>query len=256
MTPIDYLGPATSAQRTSTATSVAGVPLILGTPTHDGYRFALDESLAVTTIMGQKSMLLITDGAPTQELGCGPLLQAGSPTQPIIDDIAAAHADGIRTYVIGAPGSEENGQTGEDLRGWLSDAAVAGGTAAEGCTGMEPSFCHFDMTQAPDFATALAEGLAEISENVADLCTFEMPEPPEGMTSNDINLTSVILKWGDGSAELVQRDDDVAGCTEGWIVNAEGQIALCDATCARVEVDRDAEATVSMGCDPAVIVVR
>jgi hypothetical protein len=247
-TPIDFLGAAGSLHRTAIDQAIFDAELFLGTPTHDGYTFALNESLLTTTIEGQKSMLLITDGEPANELGCGALLQNGAPTEPIIAEIAAAYEKGIRTYIIGAPGSESS-RTGNDMRGWLSAAAVAGGTPAEGCTVEGPNFCHFDMTQAPDFAVALAEGLAAISQDVADLCTFEMPAPPEGETSTDPNLTSVIIEWSNGTSELILRDE-VADCQEGWAVDAAGKIALCAATCARVKQDGSVQARVSMGCDP------
>ena len=100
-------------------------------------------------------MLLITDGAPTLADGC-----IGDPpdvvdTQPIIDEIAGAEGEGIRTFIIGSPGSERNSMTGGDMRPWLSRAAMEGGTAAPSCTENGPNYCHMDMTQEPDFAAAL-----------------------------------------------------------------------------------------------------
>ncbi len=115
---------------------------------------ALNEGLVPYTGNGnQKFMLLITDGAPTMSEGCvsgddqqGDVIDM--PTQPIIDEIAGANDQGIRTFLIGSPGSEESAEeTGGDMRPWPSRAAVEGGTAADGCEVDGPNFCHMDMTQ-------------------------------------------------------------------------------------------------------------
>jgi hypothetical protein len=103
-------------------------------------------------------MLLITDGAPTMRETCIAPLDGvkDMPTDVIIEDIAAAFDEGILTFLIGSPGSEQSSQSDTaDMRPWLSRAAKAGGTAAEGCDSEGPNFCHMDMTVQPDFAVAL-----------------------------------------------------------------------------------------------------
>src|SRR6185436_11811818 len=70
-----------------------------------------------------------------------------------------ALAVGIKTWVIGAPGSEP-------ARHMLSSLAVAGGTARKGCnpgTNADPQSgnCHYDMTTS-DFQQALEEALKQI----------------------------------------------------------------------------------------------
>jgi hypothetical protein len=72
----------------------------------------------------------------------------------------------IKTFVIGAPGSES-------ARNFLSRMAVAGGTAREDCNvGSAPDEgdCHYDMTTG-DFESALSGALTEITNIVtcADL---------------------------------------------------------------------------------------
>ena len=145
--------------------------------------------------------------------------------------------------MIGSPGSESNEQFGTDTRPWLSEAALEGGTARGNCAIAGPNYCHFDMTEDPDFSAALAAGLSEISERVADGCTFEQPFP-----SADIDLNQVVIQWSDGSAELIVRDD-ADRCREGWALNSLGQIALCPGTCARLNLDPDAETLVGLSCD-------
>lgn len=257
------LGPPGGTQRTVLA-GVLNDPMVLqtGTPTHDAYVNGLDLSLRPYAGAGNKFMLLMTDGLPTQEIGCGALnsTDAGSPTQPIIDAIAAAQAEGIGTFIIGAPGTEGDptaapgsGAPLTDTRPWLSQAAMVGGSGPDGCTVEGPNFCHFDMTQAPDFSVVLAEGLAAIADKVSATCTFQMPPAPEG-ESIDPDLTSVMITHSDGTAVLAMHDAD-ADCTEGWVWGADGEIVLCAATCAGIEADPGANVSVSLGCSAEDIII-
>lgn len=240
-----------SDQRAALADQINAVELLLGTPTHDAYTFALEESLKTYQGAGNRFMLLITDGAPTQLLGCGVLNgDQAVDTDPIIATVTEAASEGIRTFAIGSPGSEE-GRAG-DMREWLSHAALIGGTALEGCSLRGPDFCHFDMSQAENFSLALAEGLGAITAQVSNSCTFSVPE--EGLDGEAVakDATSVIVQWGDGTASLVQRDSD-GSCSQGWDWNDSDEIVLCDATCAGVTADPLAAVTVSLDCDTEAI---
>src|SRR5262249_6050600 len=131
-----------------------------GTPTHAAFLFGA-ETVAASDLAGRKFVLLITDGVPTRTLTCegdgmmavdsGPLITAAE---------TAFKTQGISTFVIGSPGSE-------DARHDLSRIASVGGTAAAGCSDDGPNYCHLDMTTAPDFATALADGLADIAGRIS-----------------------------------------------------------------------------------------
>jgi hypothetical protein len=106
--------------------------------------------LGAQTWPGDKHVILVTDGADTctARQGINDMIQTGTP---------AAFQAGIRTWVIGAPGSE-------NARSMLSQIAKAGGTAKAGCdVGNSPTTgnCHYDMTQG-DFATTFAKALQEI----------------------------------------------------------------------------------------------
>jgi hypothetical protein len=276
ITPIGVLGEATSAQRATLEQSLTDADVNGYTPTHDAYKYALEQSLIPYTGAGQqKFMLLITDGAPTRAEGC---LSAPAPptcpqgcgptppatpcpddcvmgpggnvvvdvdTQPIIDAVTAAAGQGIRTFLIGSPGSEV-GSDGNDKRPWLSKAAMAGGTAKAGCAEAGPNFCHLDMTQEANFSTALTEGLAAIVGEVVDTCTFVAPSPPAGHTL-DPNTLSLIAVWGDGTATAFLRDD-VGTCDAGWNFDATGQMVLCPATCDLLKAGQGATVEVSSGC--------
>ena len=218
------------------------------TPTHDAYRYALAMSLLPFRTQLRKFMLLITDGAPTMARDCvgdtGNVTDA--PTQPIIDEIAGAFSAGIRTFLIGSPGSEESSESNSDMRPWLSRAAMEGGTAATGCQEMGPNFCHMDMTQEPDFAQALADGLRSVVGQVVDSCSFAIPTPPAGQTVNP-NQTNLIITWSNGDSSLI-LPDGIGDCSEGWQFTGTDQVTLCAASCDAIKADAGARVQLTFGC--------
>ncbi len=249
MLPIGVLGPTGGQQRDDIDQSLDDARTGDLTPTHDAYRYALQEGLIPYETRARKFMLLITDGAPTMRLEC--IGESGGnvtdqPTQPIIDDIAGAYAQGISTFLIGSPGSERSSESNTDMRPWLSRAAMEGGTAQPNCSENGPDFCHLDMTQEADFAQALSDGLASIVGQVIDSCTFVIPPPPADQ-SIDSNTTNVIINWGSGSSSLILPDDN-GDCSEGWQLNGDGDIVLCSATCDEVKGDANATLQLTFGC--------
>jgi hypothetical protein len=253
MVPIGVLGNANSAQRRNLQSSLDDADVNSYTPTHDAYSYALENSLVPYQAQANKFMLLITDGAPTMSRGCigGDMGRMGgggvmdAPTAPIVDEIAGAFGQGIRTFLIGSPGSEESSDGNGDMRPWLSQAAQQGGTAKAGCQVDGPSFCHLDMTQEPDFAQALVDGLAAVVGQIIDTCTFAVPPAPDGQTV-DPGLTTLIVQSSSGATLILP--DDTGDCTEGWNFNAAGQVELCPTTCNRVKGDASATVQLMFGC--------
>lgn len=259
--PIAPLGNSGSSQRGAFEQGLAEASIESYTATHDAYSYALDEILRPYE-SPNKFILLITDGAPTIERGCtwpgdeevsGDLWDgAGSydgETEPIIESIANAHQEGIRTYLIGAPGSEKSVESGTDKRPWLSQAAIAGGTSSPGCSVNGPEYCHFDMTQDTDFSESLAEALQDIRGQIIDTCTFALPAPPPNVTISP-SMTQVIVEWGDGSSSLIHPDGN-GSCIDGWEYDEEDKtISLCSKTCEEVKADTRARLFFSFGCKP------
>src|SRR6185503_13178904 len=103
---------------------------------------------------------LITDGTPTCDIECA-CTEDNEPvdSQPLIEEAAAARASGVKTFVIGSPGSE-------DTREVLSKLATEGGTAKESCSDSGPTFCHFDMTREANLSTALGRALQQIAASL------------------------------------------------------------------------------------------
>lgn len=258
--PVDILGDAASAQRMVIGNALDNAGPDGLTPTHDAYLYALQNGLLTTALPGQKFMLLITDGAPTLAQNCtrganqgGGQMGGGGggvtqvDPQPIVDAIASAYAQGVSTFVIGSPGSEE-GMNGEDMRPWLSRAAMVGGTAAAGCNEAGPNFCHFDMTQEPDFGAALSEALGEIAGQIVS-CDYGLPTPPAGQTL-DLNLINAIYTSA-GVDQVLPRVPDGQPCTSGWQVVGD-QITLCPDTCSLIQNDPGASFELLFGCEPLI----
>jgi hypothetical protein len=246
LVPIEPLGPQGSPFRDAMQQSLDDANTGGGTPTHDAYQYALENGMQAYQSSAQKFMLLITDGQPTFLQGCDGTGMVSDPVdeQPIVAAIGAAAASGIRTFVIGSPGSESNESTGDDARPWLSRAAEAGQTAAAGCSHMGGPYCHMDMTEEPDFAEALTAGLGEIVGQI-NTCTYVIPSAPAGQ---EIDLTKVNLIVTVGGESQLINPDSMGDCTEGWQLNADGQVVLCEATCARVQADGGASVKLLFGC--------
>ncbi len=224
------------------------------TPTHDAYQLALD-SVRATSSGANRYMLLITDGQPTLSYGCmapegQDSCRSTNPVeeQPIVDLIAEANDEGIKTFVIGSPGSEVNAGTQADARPWLSYAAEAGGTSKDPstCSHTGEPYCHMDMTTEPDFAQALADGLGYVSSQL-DECTYNIPEPPPGELI-DPDTTMLIVTLGNGEAYLIEPYNLDEECTDGWELTDKGHAQLCESTCNMVKSDVKARVEVITGC--------
>lgn len=205
---------------------------------------------------GNRYVVLITDG----EESCA----AGDDEQRmwldgLLDDEAKqAVLANVRTFVIGAPGSEP-------ARGFLSELAFQGGTARNNgqCSHDRLSTegdCHFDMTTTTDFAADFATVLADIS-GAALGCEFAVPTLVTPETENTVNVQ--ITAGGNGAAPVCLARDDTATCdggAEGWqfTKNPDGsinrsKIALCGSACGQVAADAGARVDVLVGCQTIVL---
>jgi hypothetical protein len=240
MVPAALLGDANGAHRGLIRNAIGQVQLQQSTPTHDAYKYAFENGISATNVPGRRYMLVITDGTPTLSLGC--MNPSGSLSDqdpaPIVAEIQRVAAAGVKTFLIGSPGSEAN-------RSWMSQAAIIGGTSKPGCNVNGPNYCHMDMTTAPNFSTALRDGLAAVVGAI-NSCTFEFGTPPPGQTISASNITVTMASGGQST--LVVRDD-VGDCTKGWQLTADKHILLCPDTCATVQADPLITVDVMFGCE-------
>jgi len=220
----------TAAQKASLIAALDGTNPNGWTPTDAAYQFALQTALVPSRLPGDKYVLLITDGQPTLRGDCTSAGNGAGVTpvesQPIVDHVAAALGQGVRTFLIGSPGSEGG-------RAWMSEAAIVGGTAAAGCKVMGPPYCHLDMTTASDFGVALKSGLKKVTGSIA--CTYDIPDPGQGRVI-DHDLINLVVTTA-SETQLVLPDED-ADCTEGWHLSGN-QVVLCEGTCSRVQREGD-----------------
>lgn len=214
------------------------------TPTRDAVTYALAR-LRARSSDESRNLVLATDGAATVCLGCDAdcsLSALDRDNQALIEDVRTAAASGIRTYVIGVPGSAS-------YRGILSRMASAAGTARSGCSDAGPTYCHYDLTDPSlDFAVALRDALADIGEAVL---SCEYPIPPNPDETFDPTKVNVRLVDETGAEETIPRDRDHA---DGWDYSEDGErILLHGAACERAQALDDGRIDVLFGC-PTILI--
>jgi hypothetical protein len=226
--------------RTSLLTALQNKNPQGATPTHDAYVYALD-TLQSSTLTGNKYIVLVTDGAPTYALGCVGNGRDAVDNTPLIQEAAsAASARGIKTFVIGSPGSEVSREA-------LSAIASQGGTAPPGCSDTGPTYCHFDMTTVTDLSVALNDALAQITGRVIS-CVYKIPPP---MNNMEIDYTKVNVNFTSSAGVVtpIGSDPNATSCEHGWQYTADkSQIQLCPDTCDLVKNDPDAKIDIVLGC--------
>jgi hypothetical protein len=248
------IGYATAAQITNVQSAIDGI-VINGsgaTPTYDAYSNAVTQ-LKNTKLGGNKYIVFITDGQPTVGKDC---IGDGSDctpldAQPIIDAIAAARKDSnISTFVVGSPGSEVSQCTGTDLRGWLSAAATAGATAATNCNDAGPTYCHFDLSTATDFGTALTTALNGIVGSLLE-CQYTVPTTDSSGASItlDPGLVNMIYQDGNGAYSVI-LPQATATCDKGWDYtdSSLSEVRICGTTCDLFQKNPNATLTLVFGC--------
>ena len=226
------------------------------TPTHDAYNAAVNHFAAANTL-GQKYILLMTDGQPTVTEGCYRSLgqcsaeSAGDGAMnDVINAVAAAYQDQqIKTFILGSPGSEVHSETGLDNRWWLSQAAEQGMTSPGNCSHTAEPYCHFDMTVEQDFAQGLNEALAAIIGMVAQ-CEYALPSAPPG-ESLDTNAIHLVIAAGGTDMIEVYRAP-TSECSHGWYLDGD-RVRLCPATCEVVQADALMELQWLFNCGAATI---
>jgi hypothetical protein len=279
--PIALLG---QTQRALLNTSIQMTMPTLYTPTADAYHWGLTGDYDGNTNPGSlvsyvdpnggqppKFMMLMTDGAPTLHSHCNGRGDQNNPEDPaeIVQDVRNAAAAGIKTFVIGVPGSDDTdspGSTGgHDQRPWLSLAAQVGGTAKDAnCQndGTGSGFCHMDMTSSggvTDFSAALTAGLATVTStvtaSVGQMVSCDYPVPttaPNGMAVDPNNVT-IVVHTGSSTDATVLFQGDPASCTVGWYLS-NGQVVLCPDSCAAAQGDLSTTIDVLFGCTSDTII--
>jgi hypothetical protein len=196
-------------------------------------------------IYGNEFVVLITDGAQSEACSYAARCQdAAMCTSLLVDEEvpkAAAPGVGIRTFVVGVPGSEP-------ARTVLSQIAKQGGTALPGCDPQQGN-CHFDMTMVTDLGAALSGALAKISGQAVS-CELNVPKPDQG--DLDPTLVNVVYAPGGAGDPVVVPQDTRAACdggANGWRYSEDNsKIRLCGEICNTIRSDAGARVDVVLGC--------
>jgi hypothetical protein len=190
---------------------------------------------------GNKFLLLLTDGAETCNV---------DKIDQLATEIPKAMSVNIRTFVIGAPGSE-------GARGMLSEMAYLGGTAQSptcehGGLTSTAGDCHFDMTASKDFGADLELALRRISGTLT--CSFDVPSTP-GLP---VDLARVNVRYTKGGAMegMDIPQDKTASCqggAQGWQYSSDNsKILLCGNICDEVRKDATGKIDIVLGCTTVV----
>lgn len=196
---------------------------------------------------GNRFVVLITDGAES----CA----TDSIDQLLNTEVKKARDANIRTFVIGAPGSEP-------ARALLSELAFRGGTASKaGCTHdiagpKDQGDCHLDMTTSSDFASALTAALGTVS-TAAQGCEFAVPTSNGSASSAaDVNVQYTAGSGGEPVC-FAPDDKDCDNGANGWQF-AKGpsgspdytKVVLCGPACDTIKKDPAARVDILVGCSP------
>jgi hypothetical protein len=211
-------------------TPIAGTSIL-------GYRY-LSDRIRSGELTGNTFVVLFTDGAETCDVQY---------LDQLVDhDVPLATRFNIKTFVIGAPGSE-------DGRALLSQVAYNGLTPrTESCDHSDAlatsGDCHFDMTTSTDFAGELASALQSIAGDASLSCQLDIPRNPSG-GGVDLNQVNVTFTPGAGDVIAVLRDDSSCeGGADGWQYSADGtKIVLCGPVCDRAR-NEGGQIDIVLGC--------
>jgi hypothetical protein len=260
--PMVPIGPLDGAQVTALsnlpAAQVGGY-----TPTECAYNYALQQvqgwAAPPAYARSPRYIVLLTDGVPTVSNNCQSLgnIQAG--TFPIdetqyngfIATVANGTATtGIKTYVVGVPGSDEPQGAPYDPMYMLSLLAAAGGTALPNCTPQpgtvnntsgaygtvspRGTYCHYDLTAQPSFAAAFQAATGSIAASLVS-CRYPVPPlpVPYGASTVDVTYTT-----GATTTPLTQAPQNDCANGGDWHFSAADanqqptELELCPTRCA------------------------
>ncbi len=245
--PINRLG----ANRAQLLATLSGASPNGGTPMACALRGAIDY-YRTFSMDGARNVILITDGAPTQECTMAevcfpnPLDIPGTLACIMRQESVASDAvrvqvtlgtretTPVRTYVTGTPEAND---------GFLSDLAVNGGTPRTStCRTMSPPVCHYSL-QTGTFEADLTRALDDIRGR-ALTCEFEVNVDPTRVDPTRVNVNFT----GSSSPTPVLIPRDVEH-RNGWdYSNGMRSVVLYGAACERVRSDAQARVQILFGC--------
>lgn len=154
----------TDAQLERAIAALSAKQLFGATPTEDAYAYALERlGLATKGRYASRYVVLTSDGAPTYGKDCAGTGLSPVDTAPLIHAVELARRRGVRTFVVGVGPAAESA--------WMSELALAGGTAPSDCMPGGARFCHYQLQGESDPAAALDAAYAQIERETFS-CVF------------------------------------------------------------------------------------
>lgn len=236
--------PLTSAHRQVLDDALDAVDPLGGTPLGGAmmysYEFLREQIVDEQALSGNTFVVLFTDGKEECDQ---------SAAQGLADGFThlATEFD-IRTFVIGAPGSD-------GFRELLSKVAFEGNTPSSDECDHETSDgdCHFDLTEEDDFSAALGDALTQITSDRSVRCDFELPKG-EKIDPNKVNVTFTPSDTGEEEAVLRDRDAETCDEANGWQYSEDyTRVLLCGEICDRVIDDPEGEVKIVLGCKTQIL---
>jgi hypothetical protein len=239
------------------------------TPTLNAWQFAFDYITGQWPARTQyassnKYIVFMTDGVPTVNRdGCrtGNACSVRCIDQAEYDFFVSVVRDAgvpnnIKTFFIGVPGSETAQGAPYDPRVMLSQMAIAGGTAPAGCTAATAAagqYCHIDLTQAPDFSSALAQAIQyTVGAQVKPQCDFDIPKASDASTYIDLSYTTVDYLSSDTAQRQRLQRASSADCTDGQYyyndLQKPTQLKLCPTMCEQLGATTTGSVQVNFEC--------
>jgi len=247
-----------------------------GSPIYDtmvvGY-----EALKSFPNVDERMLVLVTDGGfsctslssregYTDDIGCADWEKPEN-VVALIDGEYNDASTPVRTFVVGVPGSDSNGEMQGSyatppysMRLALSTYAYTGSpdTVDPACDwdapleipGSDPATpCHIDMTTSTFDADALAAVIAELRGNALG-CVYPLPEPPMSQTI-DLEKVNVKLTLAAMTSTLPKRSDPNDECENDgcWdYLGSDNDIELIGKACDDVSTTDDAKVEIEAGC--------
>ena len=247
--PLVGLGPVDQTQLGSLSDAMDGAQPAGGTPIVGAVVLAYHHLHEELRAIGNRYVVLITDG----EESCGTLgdeenvedLRAAR-QRLLQTEVQKARDANIRTFVIGAPGSE-------GARGFLSELAFLGGTArtpscVHGDVEGDAGDCHYDLTTQADFASVLRRALGEVSGQ-ALACEFPTPA---GARQGAVNVQ---MSTSSSAPACIVHDPSPCAAANGWQFAQlpDGtpdlsRVVLCGSPCEQLKADPSTVVDLILGC--------
>jgi hypothetical protein len=232
-----------AAQRQSLTTAISGITPKGATPLVGGTTVAyehLNPNRPGYDLPKRRFLVVVSDGAET----CAPSAVSGF----LASTVDQARSVGIKTFVVGAPGSES-------ARNVLSEMAFRGGTAksstcTHGGATTTSGDCHVDLTQSgASFGTALSSALLTASR-LAIPCEVELPA---NIDANVVDFSRAVVRVTSSTGAVVRVPEDrTAACefgANGWqYEDGNARVVLCGTACEALRSDRGSKVTVELGC--------